>query len=164
MLHTTNTLRQTIINGSKKITFIIALFLTVGISSSFATPNDDLKDVVKTSFRKDFKKAELMSYEVSKQYTKLTLKLNDVVLFAFYADNGDLLAVSRNIRTNQLPIQLLLELKKNYNSDYWVTDLFEINSDGQHSYYVTMENENTKTTLRSSGSNSWETYEKTIKK
>src|SRR5258708_2448380 len=134
MLHTTNTLRQTILNGSKKLMLIMALFLTVGLSSSFATPSDDLNEIVKTSFRKDFKKAELIGYEVGKQYTKVTFKMDEMVLFAFYADNGDLLAVTRNIRTTQLPIQLLLDLKKRFNGDYWVTDLFEINSQGQNNY------------------------------
>ena len=164
MLHTTNTLRQTILDGSKKFMFIMALFLTVGISSSFATPTDDLNGIVKTSFHKDFKKAELMGYEVSKLYTKVTFKMDEMILYAFYSDNGELLAVTRNIRTNQLPIQLLMELKKNYNSDYWVTDLFEINSQGQNNYYITIENENTKTTLRSVGADNWELYEKTNKK
>jgi hypothetical protein len=143
--------------------FIVALFLTVGITSSFAAPSDDLKDIVKTSFRKDFKKAELMDYEVGKQYTKLTFKLNDIVMFAFYAENGDLLAVTRNIRTNQLPIQLLLDLKKSYN-DCWITDLFELTGDGVNNYYVTVENGNMKTTLRSTSNINWEVYAKTTKK
>lgn len=164
MLHTTNTLRQTILNGSKKLMLIMALFLTVGLSSSFATPSDDVNEIVKTSFRNDFKKAELIGYEAGKQYTKVTFKMDDMILFAFYADNGDLLAVTRNIRTTQLPIQLLLDLKKRFTGDYWVTDLFEINSQGQNNYYVTVENENTKTTMRSAGANSWEIYEKTNKK
>jgi hypothetical protein len=38
MLHTTNNLGQTLLNGSKKIAIVAALFLTVGLSSSFATP------------------------------------------------------------------------------------------------------------------------------
>src|SRR5579872_1774130 len=115
MLHTTNSLRQTLINGSKKLAFVIAMFLTVGVSSSFATPTDNMNDQVRASFRKDFSNAQLMNEEVTKQYTKLTLKMNEMVLYAFYAGNGDLLAVTRNIRTSQLPIKLLLQLKKSYN-------------------------------------------------
>lgn len=163
MLHTTNSLRQTLINGSKKLAFVLAMFLTVGVSSSFATPTDNMNEQVRASFRKDFSKAELMNEEVTKQYTKLTLKMNDMVLYAFYADNGDLLAVTRNIRTSQLPIKLLLQLKKSY-SDYWISELFEMNAEGQNSYYVTVENANTKVTLRSVSSSDWELYERTAKK
>jgi hypothetical protein len=163
MLHTTNSLRLTLINGSKKLAFVLAMFLTVGVSSSFATPTDNMNAQVRASFRKDFSNAQLMNEEVTKQYTKLTLKMNDMVLYAFYADNGDLLAVTRNIRTSQLPIKLLLQLKKSYN-DYWISELFEMNAEGQNSYYITVENANTKVTLRSVSSSDWELYERTAKK
>jgi len=83
-------------------------------------------------------------------------------MFAFYSDNGDLLAVTRNIRSSQLPISLLLELKNKYNS-YWISDLFELIVDDQSNYYITLENDNSKLTLRSSDNNSWEKYEKTNK-
>ena len=163
MLHTTNTRRQTILDGAKKLTFMIAMLLTVGISSSFATPTDDINNSVRASFRKDFQKAELIGSEVSRQYTKLTFKLNDMVMFAFYSDNGELLAVTRNIKTSQLPIQLLLQLKKDYN-DYWITDLFELTGEDLNNYYITIEDADKKITLRSTNSNSWELYERTNKK
>jgi hypothetical protein len=163
MLHKTNSLRQMLINGSKKLAFVLAMFLTVGISSSFATPVDNMSAQVKASYRKDFSKAELMNEEVTKQYTKLTLKMNDMVLYAFYSDNGDLLAVTRNIRTSQLPIKLLLQLKKGYN-DYWISELFEMNADGQNSYYVKVENADTKVILRSADTSDWELYERSNKK
>jgi hypothetical protein len=163
MLHTTNTRRQTILDGAKKLTFMIAMLLTVGISSSFAAPTDDINSSVKASFRKDFQKAELMAFEVSKLYTKLTFKMNDMVLFAFYADNGELLAVTRNIKTSQLPIQLLMQLKKDYN-DYWISDLFELNGQDLNNYYITVENADKKVTLRSTNNSTWELYEKTNKK
>jgi hypothetical protein len=164
MLHTANTTRHTILNGTKKLAFLIALVLTVSIGSSFAaSPNDDITYQVKASFRKDFQKAELMGSEVSRQYTKLTFKLNDMVMFAFYSDNGELLAVTRNIKTSQLPIQLLLQLKKDYN-DYWITDLFELTGEDLNNYYITIEDADKKITLRSTNSNSWELYERTNKK
>jgi hypothetical protein len=163
MLHTTNTIRQTIINGSKKLTFMIAMVLTVGISSSFAAPTDDINVQVKNSFRKDFQKAELIQSEVSRQFTKLTFKMNDMVMFAFYSDNGELLAVTRNIKSSQLPIQLLLQLKKDYN-DYWISDLFELNGEDLNNYYITVENADKKITLRSTNNSTWELYERTTKK
>jgi len=139
---------------------LIALLLTV--SSSYATPNDDSNGAVKTSFRKDFKTAELMGTEVKPNFTKLTFKMNDVIMYAFYSDNGQLLAVTRNITSNQLPIQLLLDVKQNY-SEYWITDLFELTGDGASNYYITVENADTRVTLRSNGSDSWDVYEKKAK-
>jgi hypothetical protein len=150
----------------KTIAFVIALFLTLGVSSSFATTtsnfatttsNNEENQVILASFHKDFRTAELMAIEAKKEYSKVTFKLNNLVLFAYYSENGDLIAVVRNILSSQLPIQLLMDLKQNHNN-CWITDLFEINSNGQTNYYVTLENGDTQTTLRSTSSNNWETY------
>ena len=156
MKRSTNSLRQTLLNSSKKLAIAVALLLTVGVTSSFATPTDKT-DVIKASFRKDFKKAELMEIEANLSYNKLTFKMNDMVLYAFYSDNGELLAVTRNIKSSQLPIQLLLDLKRDY-ANYWITDLFEFNGDGTNSYYVTLENADTSITLRANTSDNWFLY------
>jgi hypothetical protein len=153
---------QTVINSSKKLAFAVAMLLTIGITSSFATPADDKTDVIKASFKKDFKKAELMNLESNPNYTRLTFKMNDMILYAFYSDNGELLAVTRNIKSTQLPIQLLLDLKRDY-ANYWITDLFEFNGDGTNCYYVTVENSDTTITLRATGSDNWQTYSRKSK-
>jgi hypothetical protein len=98
-----------------------------------------------------------MSMEVKKEYFKVTFKLNNMVLFAFYSGNGELLAVVRNILSTQLPIQLLMDLKETY-SKYWITDLFEINSDNQTTYYVTLQNADGRVSLRSGNAATWEAY------
>lgn len=157
-----NQLSHTLLKGSKIAAFIAAMLLTVGISSSFATPTSDHTDAVTASFRKDFKKAELLATESNKNFTKLTFKMNDMVLFAFYSGDGNLLAVVRNIKSSQLPIQLMLKVKQDY-SKHWISDLFELDADGTTTYYVTLEDENTTITLRSADTNSWEIYSKKTK-
>ena len=156
MKRSTNTLSQTLLNNSKKLAIAVALLLTVGVTSSFAAPSDKT-DVIRASFKKDFKKAELMEIEARDSYNKLTFKMNNMVLYAFYTDNGDLLAVTRNITSSQLPIQLLLDLKRDY-ANYWITDLFEFNGDDSNSYYVTLENADTAITLRANSSDNWQLY------
>ena len=157
MLRLTNTISNYLLNGSKKIAFIVALFLTVGIGSSFATPTSDGNELVVASFHKDFKRAEIMGMELKKDYTKVTFKLNNLVLYAFYSANGELIAVVRNIVSTQLPIQLLMDLKQNY-SNYWITDLFEMSSDGETNYFITLENADGRITLRSNNTSNWESY------
>ena len=92
---------------------------------------------------------------------KFTFKMNDQVLFAFYSGTGELLAVTRNIPSSQLPVRLLLNLKKQMNNG-WITELFEISSDAQHCYYVSLENADIKVTLRSNG-DGWDVYSTTRK-
>lgn len=154
-------LSQTIINGSKKIVLAAALLLTVGVTSSFATPTDGGNDAVTISFRKDFKKAEVIQKEVGKNFTKITFRLNNMVMFAFYNEDGTLLAITRNITSNQLPLQLLMDLKQNY-GNYWICDLFEYSGDGNTNYYVTLENADSRVILRSN-STDWEVYDKQVK-
>lgn len=157
------TLRQTIINRSKKATLILALLLTACTSYSFASKTDELSRQVKASFKKEFRNAEIVSTEVNGKFTKLTFRMNNIVLFAFYSDNGNLLAVVRNILSSQLPLTLMLDLKKDY-AGYWITELFELNGDGQNCYYVSLENANSTLILRSVDNDNWEVYKQTSKK
>ena len=143
-----------------QIALTAALLLTLGLSTSFAATTTDNGGVT-ASFRKDFKQAELLSIVDGKDYTKVTFKMNGVILSAFYKDNGELLAVTHNITSSQLPINLLIQVKHNY-ADCWISDCFEIDANGAASYYITLENANTKLTLHSNG-NDWETYSKIAK-
>jgi len=146
-----------------KIALSAALLLTLGLSSinAGAAPASGGVEAVTASFHKDFRQAELLATETGKNYTKLTFKMNGTILFAFYSGNGDLLAVTHNITSNQLPLDLLLQLKRDYDG-YWITDLFELNANNNTNYYLTLENANSRLTLRSS-EGTWETYSKTNK-
>jgi len=145
----------------KKITtFALTLALLMSLSS-FAKPVDSTNGEIKTAFRKSFQNAQIMYTEARKGFTKLTFKMNDMIMFAFYSDNGELLAVTRNITSTQLPMNLLMSLKNDYNS-YWITELFEFSGDGVNSYYVSLENANSKVVLRSNG-DTWEEYSSTKK-
>ena len=154
-------LSQTILNGSKKIVLASALLLTVGISSSFATSIDGDNDAVTVSFHKDFKKVEIIQREVSKNFIKFTFRMNEVVMCAFYNENGQLLAITRNIQSSQLPLQLLMQIKKDY-GNYWISDLFEYSADGTSCYYITLETADSRVVLRSNGAD-WEAYDKKTK-
>ena len=145
-----------------KFIAIAALALTLGTTNAFAGPSHGISGQISTAFQKDFNKAELVDYASGKDYTRLTLKMNDMIVFAYYSENGDLLAATRNIKSTQLPLSLLLDLKKNY-TGYWITDLFEMSSGNQSSYYMSMENGDTKVNLKSSNNDSWETIKKTTK-
>jgi len=104
---------------------------------------------------------QIMTTETHKGFTKLTFKLDDVVMFAFYSDNGQLLAVTRNIVSSQLPFALRISLKNDYEG-YWITELFEFSGDSDSAYYVSLENADKKVVLRSTG-DGWEEYSSTKK-
>jgi|ERR1700761_4752577 len=143
-----------------KFLLSIATVLMMGVSA-FAAKNDDgiANQQTVRAFKKDFATAKNIMWEQKDSYAKATFSLNGQILFAYYNNNGDLQAVVRNITSDQLPIKLLSELKNDYN-DCWITDLFEVASNDQTSYYVTLETSEKKIVLKSVGAESWEVYSK----
>ena len=143
----------------KKSILTWVLLLTVSISSTFANTIKNVSETVISSFKKDFASAQDVTWEKSKEVSKATFKFNDQVMFAYYAEDGNLLAVIRNIVSTQLPINLLSDLKKNYGS-YWISDLFEMAADNSTSYYVTLQSGDQTIVLKSYSSTGWETFKK----
>lgn len=145
----------------KKIILSAAILLMMG-AGAFANTNDEINQQAAQAFHKEFATAKNVSWEQKKDYLKVTFSLNDQVLFAYYNYNGELQAVVRNIVSDQLPISLLTSLKNDY-SGYWISDLFEMSSDDQTTYYVTLENKDKTIVLKSAGASDWDVYSKTRK-
>jgi hypothetical protein len=147
----------------KKSILSIAIVLMMGLSA-FAAKNDenDVNQLAVKSFHKEFVNARNIKWEQKVGYVKVEFTLNDQVLFAYYNNDGLLTAIVRNIVSDQLPITLLTTLKRDY-TGFWISDLFEVASDDQTNYYVTLENADKKIVLRSNGIDSWDVYSKTRK-
>jgi hypothetical protein len=146
-----------------KRTFLsIALVLAIGISSTFANDGDGISKSTKTSFSRDFSSATNIQWEKKARFVKATFSLDNQVMFAFYDPSGFLVAVSKNITSENLPVRLQVDLKNTY-SNYWISDLFENASNDETDYYITLENADKKLILKSTDSNRWFVY-KTISK
>ena len=141
--------------------FILSIATVLMMSfSAFASGNDNaVSQQARNAFKKDFASASNISFEQKDSYVKATFSLNGSILYAYYSNDGDLQAVVRNIVSDQLPISLLADLKKDYDG-FWITDLFEISSNEQTTYYVTLENSDKKIVLKSSGTNYWDVFSK----
>ena len=146
----------------KKTFLSIALVLAIGISSTFANDNDGISKSTKTSFSHDFSTATNIQWQKKTKFAKATFSLNNQVMFAYYDPTGMLVAVSKNITSENLPVNLQVDLKNNYGS-YWISDLFENASNEETDYYITLENADKKLILKSTDSTSWFVY-KTIDK
>ncbi len=146
----------------KKTILATAMMLMAGLTVAFAKDNEGVNNQIATSFSKDFTSATNISWSVEKNFTKATFTLNNQVMFAFYSEEGNLIATARNILSQQLPINLLKSVRKDY-GNYWISDLFEIDKDGQTSYYVTLENGDETLILKSNGFGEWSTYKRAKK-
>ena len=89
----------------------------------------------------------------------VSMPLGDDCTALANCEDGNLLAISRNITSSQLPISLMTELKKNYRG-YWISDLFEMVMSNETSYYITLENGDQKLVLKSHSGVSWDVYKK----
>src|SRR6185312_5520934 len=162
MLLLNNKLSKNLVNFARKSALALALLATLGVGCSVAASAGNSDDAIHATCRKEFRSAAVMKVENQKEYTKVTFNLNGVVMFAYYRENGNLMAVVRNIPSTQLPIQLQMDLRQR-NGGAWITDLFELNADGQTVYYVTLENSDSIVTLRADSANGWSTYRKLTK-
>jgi hypothetical protein len=143
----------------KKSILMWAMMLTMGLSSVFANNEETINQKAVSSFKKDFTQARDVKWKSSKDFVKATFKLNDQVMFAYYSQSGELMAVTRNIVSSQLPITLLSILKNNYNT-YWISDLFEVSTSTDASYYITLQNADQTLVLKSDGMNGWGIHKK----
>jgi hypothetical protein len=138
--------------------FVLAMFL-----SSFFTKTSYATDIVSAkalqSFQNTFVSAKEASWTVTDTYYKVQFILNDQTLTAFYNQEGSFVGVTRNISSFQLPIILQTELKKDHANE-WITELFEMSHDNGTDYYITLENADNKTILKSSNNSTWSVYKK----
>ena len=145
-----------------KITGLSLLAILFSITTFATNIKDDIDRKVFNSFTNQFTDARDVSWKKTSTYLKATFKVNEQVMFAYFAPTGELLGVSRNILSTQLPINLQRQLKKHY-SKGWITELSELANEQESNYYVTIENADQVLTLKSEGSNSWSVYKKTKK-
>ena len=147
----------------KKFMLALAVILTVGLTSAFAKSNEDINRNAIASFKNDFSQATQVSWQEGKEYVKATFTLNDQVMFAYYSkETNELMAVVRNILSDQLPINLFTSLKKDYGSK-WISGLFEMAKPDHTVYFATLENADQRIVLKSNDSNEWTVF-KTEKK
>jgi hypothetical protein len=142
------------------------LFIIMMIVSSLFVKNIYAADIISGkalhAFKTTFTSATEVSWTTAGTYYRVQFWLNKQLLTAFYDGEGELIGVTRNISSLQLPIMLQTELKKKF-PDHWITGLLETwGANGIH-YFLTMENADTKTILKSSGNTTWSVYQKICK-
>ena len=144
----------------KRIFFILTITFSLASLSSFAS---DIKvsPAALESFKYTFKNASEVNWTAGENFYKADFMQDGQYLTAFFDGDGTFLAVTKNITSTQLPVKLQTSLKKQQEG-YWITNLIEVAKDSGTSYYVTLENADTRMILKASG-NSWEVYQKVTK-
>jgi hypothetical protein len=141
----------------------LVLTLTIALSmisfSSFAKDDVAVSPAALEAFKNSFKNATDVNWSASETLFKADFSLNGQFVAAYFDDNGKMVAMTRNISSLQLPITLQASLKNDF-ENYWISDLFEIANDDGTSYYITLENADTRLVLKSSAGSEWNNYKK----
>ena len=131
-------------------------------NAAIAGPEDTVNKNVLSSFNKEFSSARIIKWDHTGKLLKARFIYRDQILLAYYSTHGKLIALKRNILSNNLPLSLFFSLKKNY-GHYWISDLFELSFADHTLYYITVENSDHKMILRSVNSNPWEVHSRKSK-
>jgi hypothetical protein len=144
----------------KKI--IMTLAVALSTLCAFAAGEETVSSKVLTAFESDFVGAKEVAWTSSRDYYRADFIFNGQHVNAFYGTEGGLMAMTRYISSLDLPLSLQANLKKDY-SNYWISDLFEVSNGEGTSYYITLENADSKVIMKSASGEGWKTYKKNTK-
>ncbi|MBL7733381.1 MAG: hypothetical protein JNM88_19595 [Chitinophagaceae bacterium] len=140
---------------------ILTLAIAVSTVGAFAR-EANVSEKVLNAFNTEFKAATNVEWTIATDYYMASFQYNEKYINAFYSTEGELLGLSRNLSPADLPLNLQTSLKKEY-ADYWISDLLEVAKSEGTSYYITLEDADSKIVLKASGGNGWTNYKKVKK-
>jgi hypothetical protein len=114
------------------------------------------------AFNNEFNAAKDIKWTVAQHYYLASFVYNDQHVAAYYSPEGELMGLTRYISPADLPLTLQSDLKKNYR-DHWISDLFEVSNSEGTTYYITLEDAETKLVLKASNGKNWSGYKKVKK-
>lgn len=135
---------------------LIALF-SLSFTGNAAADDTKVSPVVLENFHSSFETASEVKWSYANSLYKASFAYHGQYISAFYNEAGNMIALTRNISTFQLPLTLQSSLKKDY-KEFWISDLFELSDDAGTTYYVTIEKAEERVVLKSAGSYGWLTY------
>ena len=140
---------------------IITLAIAISSLSAFAN-EENVSSKVLNAFATDFQAAKEIEWTAAADYYMATFVYHNKHLYAYYDKEGALIGLTRYLSPADLSMNLQMNLKKNYHN-YWVSDLFEVAKNDVTTYYITVENADSRIVLKSSDSTTWSVFEKTKK-
>ncbi|MBC9931393.1 hypothetical protein [Chitinophaga qingshengii] len=137
----------------KKLILLMSAAFLLSSATLFANPYETtVNSKIASAFKESFAGASEVKWytDDNKTYTaKFTISSSKVT--AFFDDGGNLLATSRYLAPDQLPLALTSRLNKKYPKDN-IYCIVEYAANGNVVYFITLEGKDTWTTLKADGS------------
>jgi hypothetical protein len=141
--------------------FITALIAIAVGSAAFATPKK-LSSAIVANFNIEFKEASNVKWVVTDDYSKASFKDGNTKREVFYNSNGDIIASSKSIHLDELPINAKRTFAKRFEG-YNVKEAIRFEGFDEVSYYISGENEKESVILKVSDCNQVSMFQKTKK-
>lgn len=122
-----------------KNVILSAILAVTVLTSAFATGENKISSVVLNSFKAEFKNVTNVSWSSKTGYSKAAFILNDRQMEVFYDENGYVVARSKNIALDELPVSAKRAFAKRYGG-YNVTEAIQFDGINEQAYYLKAEN------------------------
>ena len=142
----------------KKKFLVLTTALMMAFSATFAHDTKLVPNAIVNELHQQFDNADNVQWQTTANFYEASFKLNGQQLKAFYAFDGKMIGVSREINITQLPMALLKEVKEKTATNT-VTDLFELLTDRGTEYFITYKNNKAVATTYKSSGDDWIRYE-----
>jgi hypothetical protein len=126
----------------KRLFFSLSLMLTVIAATAAADP-DPVSEEVRTSFKKEFPGAQVLSWSDVGELVKATFLYSGYRSEAYFNEEGELQGSVRNIFYNQVPLAVSKEVDRKF-ADADVLEVSEITNPNGTSYIIRLESEKKK--------------------
>lgn len=118
----------------KNILILTAAFL-LSFSAIFANDSNPVPQLIVKELNREFKNPTDVQWKITGNYYKAFFTVDGYALEAFYSHLGELIALSRNITLDQLPMSLLKEAIEKISTNQ-VTEFFELLTDRGTEYFL----------------------------
>ncbi len=134
----------------KQLSVLIAAFL-VTFSVATAQEVKAVPPTIVAALLQEFKDATTIDWKTTDNYYKASFTTDGKPLEAFFSFEGKVIAVSRHILPEQLPLSLIKEARERAATSP-VSELFELLTDRGTEYFITYKTEKELKTFKSNGS------------
>ena len=136
----------------KKIIYLFVLLLALanGAHSASGTPEVP----VVAAFERTFTGANHITWLQRINIYQVNFAWEGSWVSAYYNSRSELICVTHQILSSELPLPLQRELKKRY-SQFWISELFTLSTDGEEYYYITLQSADKTLILESTDGAYW---------
>lgn len=124
----------------KMIIMMTAAVLLLSGSSFAANTHAEVNESTLSAFAKDFSAATNVNWEERGSFYLVEFKVGDVRFNAAYNKEGDLLASSKSIQLDELPLAVTQAINKKYHGYDIGNNAAELTHEGKTNYYLTIAN------------------------